>query len=422
MITRQHLTASHVVLLLVVFFLPPVAVFSGPAVAPFYAVLLAVLLIEGLRKKAIHLPFSMPIFFVILLAVWALASSFWAINSERALSEWATTFAVILLSIVTFGVLQYLRKNQLEAVTFALSIAVPLMLLLVAVELKFFGYLYRFFGTHFFHKTAIYFNAEVYNRGACFLAVIFWALLMAHSKRMRQNMPTNILLGIVGVATIIPLGMLESLSAKVAFVGGVLAFIAVLVMPVISIRLLQLSVILLAVGIVWCTPKINPNEFAAKNIPPSALHRVFIWHFASTKAMENIWQGYGFYNSRDIAGGKDVIPLENQSTPVGWLNLPNHPHNGMLQMWLELGLVGLSLYVLLIISSLSWMLKYVQSTLQRAIMVAMLVTYLGISLLAFNIWQEWWIASGLLCFMLMRLYVDGFIDYAPCMRGGKTLR
>jgi O-antigen ligase len=149
---------------------------------------------------------------------------------------------------------------------------------------------------------------------------------------------------------------------------------------------------------------------------------VFIWNFAGMKATENTLKGYGFYNSRDIAGGKDAIPLNNQSTPVGWVNLPNHPHNGMLQMWLELGLVGLSLYVLLIVASLSWMLKYVQSTLQRAVMVAMLVTYLGVSLLAFNIWQEWWIATGLLGFMLMRLYVDGFIDYPPCTRGGKTLR
>lgn len=422
MISRQHLTVSHAVLLLVVFLLPPVAVFSGLAVAPFYAVLLAVLLIEGLRKKAIHLPFSMPIFFFVLLAIWALASHFWAINSDRALSEWAATFAIILLSIVTFGVLQHLRKNQLEALTFALSIAIPLMLLLIAVELKFFGFLYSFFGTQFFSKTNIFFNAEVYNRGACFLAVIFWALLMAHSKRMRQNMPTSILLGVVSIATIVTLGMLESLSAKVAFVGGVVAFIAVLLMPVISIRLLQIAVILLAVGMVWYAPKLNPNEFAEKNIPPSALHRIFIWSFSGQKAAENMWQGYGFYNSRDIAGGKDVIALGNQSSPLGWVNLPNHSHNAMLQMWLELGLVGLSLYVLLIVTSLSWMLKYVQSTLQRAIMVAMLVTYLGISLLAFNVWQEWWIATGLLGFMLMRLYVDGFIDYAPCTRGGKTLR
>jgi len=235
-------------------------------------------------------------------------------------------------------------------------------------------------------------------------------------------MPTNIVLGVVGIATVITLGMLESLSAKVAFVGGVVAFVAVLTMPVVSVRLLQLAVVLIAVGLVWYAPKINPNEFAAKNIPPSALHRVFIWNFAGIKASENTLQGYGFYNSRDIAGGKDVIALNNQSTPVGWVNLHNHPHNGMLQMWLELGLVGLSLYVLLIVASLSWILKYVQSTLQRAVMVAMLVTYLGVSLLAFNVWQEWWVATGLLGFMLMRLYVDGFIDYAPCMRGGKTLR
>lgn len=422
MISRQHLTVSYAVLLLVVFFLPPVAVFSGLAVASFYAILLATLLIEGLQKRAIQLPFSMPIFLVILLSTWALLSNFWALNPDRALSQWATTFAVVLLSIVIFGVLKHLRKNQLESVTLLLSISVPLMLILVAIELTFFGFLYTFFGTQFFHKTTVFFNAEVYNRGACFLALIFWVLLMAHSKRMRQNLPTNILLGVVGICTLITLGMLESLSAKVAFVGGVGALFMVLFMPRIGIRLLQVGVIVFAVALVWFAPKLNPNDLVEKNIPPSALHRVFIWNFVGTKAAENIWQGYGFYNSRDIPNAQDVITLNNQSsTPVGWVNLPNHPHNAMLQIWLELGLVGLCFYVLLIVTSLSWLLKHVHNPLQRGLMVAMLVTYLGISLLAFNVWQEWWIASGLLCFMLMRLYVDGFIDYAPCTRGGKTL-
>ena len=247
-------------------------------------------------------------------------------------------------------------------------------------------------------------------------------MVMALSRKIRQNKSSIVpwIIGL-GVVVMITLGRLESLSAKVAFVGGALSFIMVSLAPRTSIRFIQLMVILLAIAEPIIAPKIQPLDYINNGLPMSALHRLFIWHFAGEKAQENPWAGYGFYSSRDVPGGKNIIQLPNQSLPMGSVYLPNHTHNSILQVWLELGYIGLVLYVLIIVSTLSWIAKEVRAPLQQALMVAMLMTYLGISLFAFNVWQEWWVATGLFAFMLMRIYVDGFIAHAPNLRGGKTL-
>lgn len=422
MISRQHLTISFSLLLLAVFLSPPVAVFSGLAIAPFYTVFVVALLLEGLRKNALVIPFNTTIFMVILFTLWAFIASFWAINVDQAFLEWSATFLVIISSIVVSGVLRYLRKTQLELLTIALLIAIPLAIILIAIEIFSYGALDSFFRTHLFGKPFLYFSIQHYNRGACFLAVIFWVLVMALSRKIRQDasaiVPWIIVLGIV---LLITLCRLESLSAKVGFIGGVFVFGLVALAPRAGIRLIQVGIILLAISEVIAAPRIQPMDYVNKGLPLSSLHRIFIWHFAGAKAQEKPFTGYGFYSSRDIPGGKDMIQIPNQSLPEGSVYLPNHTHNSIIQVWLELGYVGLVLYIAILLSGLSWILGTVRAPLQQALMTAMLMTYLGISLFAFNVWQEWWVATGLFAFMLMRIYVDGFIEHAPNTRGGKML-
>ena len=423
MISRQHLTISFSLLLLATFFSPSVSIFSGLAIAPFYSIVIVALLIEGLRKNALLVPFNSTIFLVVLFTLWAFISGFWAIDMDQAFLEWAATFLIIILSIVVSGVLGYLRKTQLEVLTLALMIAIPLAILLIAIEIFSYGVLDSFFRTHLFGRPFQFFSIQHYNRGACFLAVIFWVLVMSLSRKIRQNagevMPWLIALAII---LMVALGRLESLSAKVGFGCGLIAFSAVLFAPKIGIRLLQVAIVLLAIAEVIIAPRVQPIDYVNKGLPLSSVHRIFIWHFAGAKAQEEAFTGYGFYSSRDIPGGKEAIQLPNQSLPEGSVYLPNHTHNSILQVWLELGYVGLALYIAILLSALNWIAREVRAPIQQAAMVAMLMSYLGISLFAFNVWQEWWVATGLFAFMLTRVYVDGFIENAPNMRGGKTLR
>uniref|UniRef100_UPI002FDB5A4C O-antigen ligase family protein n=1 Tax=Elioraea tepidiphila TaxID=457934 RepID=UPI002FDB5A4C len=93
-------------------------------------------------------------------------------------------------------------------------------------------------------------------------------------------------------------------------------------------------------------------------LPPSGLHRVAIWDFAAARAAERPVLGWGFEASRVMPGGEVRIPAEafDRLAPPGPAraaldampdhavqSLPLHPHNGGLQVRLELGIVGLLL-------------------------------------------------------------------------------
>ena len=66
------------------------------------------------------------------------------------------------------------------------------------------------------------------------------------------------------------------------------------------------------------------------------LHRLVIWSYAREKIANKLFFGYGLSSSRSIA------PQQITSLWITHYQLmPLHPHNGVIQLWLELGLVGI---------------------------------------------------------------------------------
>ncbi|MBX9701023.1 MAG: polymerase, partial [Acetobacteraceae bacterium] len=72
--------------------------------------------------------------------------------------------------------------------------------------------------------------------------------------------------------------------------------------------------------------------------------------------------------------------------------LPLHPHNGALQLWLELGVVGAGLGALLALL-LAWRAgRLARPEVATAMLASAAVTFL----LSFGTWQEWWVGAQLL--------------------------
>ena len=116
-------------------------------------------------------------------------------------------------------------------------------------------------------------------------------------------------------------------------------------------------------------------------------HRYYIWRFALEKARERPLIGWGFDTSRDVPGGH-----EN----VGWGKelMPLHPHNAVLQVWLELGVPGL-----LLLGAVVWLLLRPPPEERRFInggllaRTTLLVMLLAVMNATFGFWQSWWVAS-----------------------------
>jgi len=132
----------------------------------------------------------------------------------------------------------------------------------------------------------------------------------------------------------------------------------------------------------------------ADNIAASFDRRFVIWEFASDRIFERPLFGWGLDASRDIPGGQSLIhlfDLNDGRTATGQA-LPLHPHNAVIQIWLELGIVGLALLVGLfafaVMATARAMNRFAQAATAATVMSAFVMAQLG-----FGVWQGWWLAA-----------------------------
>lgn len=137
---------------------------------------------------------------------------------------------------------------------------------------------------------------------------------------------------------------------------------------------------------------------AADAFKLSAGHRLLIWSFAGERIAERPLSGWGIDSARALPGAKEQIrPYQSQ--------LPLHPHNAPLQVWLELGVPGAVLFagfvafVWLRLAEARWPDLYAAAA-GGGLAAITVVAFAG-----WGIWQEWWLAT--LAFAAFAMIVMG---------------
>lgn len=142
------------------------------------------------------------------------------------------------------------------------------------------------------------------------------------------------------------------------------------------------------------------TQFFVEHHGMSFLHRIIIWKFAAEKALEKIYLGWGAMTSKNFPEVSRIIPYEGSSS---WPTLPSHPHNIFMQVWLELGGMGigilLTFFALCIIG-----IRNIQSNMKRTAMGMLLSAVMPMLSLSHSLWHTWWISwivfTGFLCLLL----------------------
>jgi len=117
-----------------------------------------------------------------------------------------------------------------------------------------------------------------------------------------------------------------------------------------------------------------------KLVPASWDSRLNIWTFAADHVQNHPFRGWGLDASRAFG---PAIPL--------------HTHNAQLQLWLELGAIGAALAGVFFCWAAYGIVRLCERSRTEAAMgAAALVSYLVIGGLSFGVWQEWWLALGVL--------------------------
>jgi O-antigen ligase len=210
----------------------------------------------------------------------------------------------------------------------------------------------------------------------------------------------------VGFALLAATAILEtsSLSAKTALAVTLFVLVAVWLLP--RLRWIGLGVFGCAVvglPLMFPLPLGAEAECWLADHKASAAHRLEIWSFVAERIRQRPVTGWGLDAARRLPGGTtpvvihhcdeagrpDRIALSNQALPL-------HPHNAVLQVWLELGGVGVALGFGPLIFAIwhAFRLPAWRTRLVQAMIAATAAAAVSIGLISFGIWQEWFL-SGL---------------------------
>ncbi|MEE2695411.1 MAG: O-antigen ligase family protein [Pseudomonadota bacterium] len=142
-----------------------------------------------------------------------------------------------------------------------------------------------------------------------------------------------------------------------------------------------------------------PKDFDQKSInnfeffiPTSFIdaHRQFIWGFSIEKFKFKPFFGYGQDTSNFIEGSQKEIG----SKYTGNMNfIPSHPHNFLVELFLETGIVGTVFFVLLIFTVNQRIWEINSSNIFKFFLIIFNAYFWGASLVNFSFWLGWWQGS-----------------------------
>ncbi len=229
-------------------------------------------------------------------------------------------------------------------------------------------------------------------------AMALWLPLAAVAPGLPRIWRGSVLAGGAAVLLLLP-GETPKIAVLAAAAAGGAAFLAPRAAP----RALGAG---LAAAILLAPLVLGPvlaRGVPAGGLAPSAAHRLLIWDFVAARAAERPLLGWGMEASRAVPG-RDARPSPEalgrfgltDPAATGYLPnaelLPLHPHNGPLQLWLELGLPGA-----LLGAALAFLLGSAAARSARPeVAAAALASGAVTAMLSFGAWQEWWVGAELM--------------------------
>lgn len=362
---------------------PAIAVLADKATVPTLLVT-CVAMIPGAVAQgwSPRLPGRVSLTLVSMIVAWAAVAAGWSFDPMKG---WGTL--VRLLALVGFGWVivdivasrQPLQPQTAQRLTRAAAAGVACGLWVLILELAL---------DHPIVRTATWdwapgaVTASDTNRGFTILVVIFFMILPLAGRVSRGHVAAASLIALTSVAA-----LLTDSGANLAGLLLAAAFVATAWLG----HAVRLTVWVLAgvcglIAMPWLAQAaFELGLHQADWVPSSAQHRVHIWNFTAQWALERPLTGWGFDSSADFTN-RGVAPFRPRYDVI-----PLHPHNGALQIWLELGILG----VLLALLGVGQVVRRINARGPKA------ATWLGAAAMAtcviadigYGAWQTQWTAS-----------------------------
>ena len=378
-----------------------------------------------INKTKIHLN-NLFVFILSLLII--MISFYWSINTERTLEVIGPITGIIIAIYITLN-----SSSNNHIISIKNIIGVPIILTSICI------------------LSDIILNTEIrsslaiiagdaptsksgnYSRGIIIITIIMPLVVALYIHNNNKLMALSVfllvsLMILLGPNDTAKMALICALISSIIiyFLGprsflyfGIIAYIFILFLPIISTKIAP-QIAHIEKNITVIKPLVgsrinsdtrtqigNTNYF--KEILPwqktsiggSIIHRLLVWEYVGSEILKKPLLGNGIGTSRLI--GQNIvltIPNTNQEIRGG---IPLHPHNSFLEIWLELGLLGI------IVISFIWIkiIKFGMNIRKNSFVIGTgvctsIITIFVIYNLSFGVFQAWWMASiGLLCFIIL---------------------
>lgn len=323
------------------------------------------------------------------LLVWGLASMLWEETAGLALHKTGQLLGLCLPGLVVVTAAKQLNQAVGRRVVTALCLGFVAVAVLVAIETWFNLPISRFRYGLSAGSSAI--NITVYKNLAA-AGSIFAVPAIGFALLWRRWLMAGAM-----VAALLACAVLShSFTALVS-----LAVIALMALSCLAWR--RLPALLLAIALfggflaaplALKIPDTRQVTTQLPWLPPSFVHRSAIWHFVAENAAQRPIMGWGLDAARELPGGDADMHLyatfNGKIIEYNQQILPLHPHNFVMQLWLELGVVGMVLFLALLFVLLGKCAAQPGGI--APVCTAALATPILVGTASYGLWQSWWIA------------------------------
>lgn len=396
---NQNRHEAYVVYALGFLFLPVAATATSQTWVLAVAGVIAILALRMIRGRVWHAPNKLLVILVSLLVGWAALSSTWSLLPERAIT---TSIRLALVGgslIILIDAAKRLNYTQRRTFGKWLIGGTITGLIITAAVIASSGILSAWLGATLLNGHEL----DSLNRTGSSVAMLVWPVALVVAQFYGRYAAA----AVIAVSTL-TLFALSPATPLVAFVISICGFS----IAWISQRWGKRFLLLAFTGSVVMIPLLdilNPIVIdalvASIYSPNSEVHRLLVWEFAAGRIFEHPIIGWGLDASRVIPGGHEQIPMFviNGSQQTGQA-MPLHPHNALVQIWLELGIIG----VILVGGIFSLLVASIPESDKNhagpAIMIATAACGFAIAQLGFGIWQGWWMATlGLMVMIIVAI-------------------
>lgn len=227
---------------------------------------------------------------------------------------------------------------------------------------------------------------------------ILWAIRRPYSLSLRMFLIVSLIFCVSWT-----LFQMDCDTAPIGLLLGLCAFISTILLP----RLTSFGMRLVIPLFVIFFPLMSYYTFKSENIPtfnrylhsPSYIDRLYIWNEVASTIFEHPWLGIGMdgtptHEKTNIIRKWSYIDAQGKSHETESAKFSMHPHNAILQLWLELGFIGVILGTLMAHLSLHQIFLTNLSKIERAICAGLFMGAFTIIWVNLGFWQNWWV-SGL---------------------------